>query len=118
MSGIHDLRTRWNALVDHACRHDGPAVTRCERCCWEALAALCADPTGTMSEAPDDETRCAVCARPLYERRQDGCVRGGCSKQPLPKRFYALKRVCVEYQLVVVDTGTEHRFYSSPENHR
>jgi hypothetical protein len=65
----------------------------------------------------DDETRCAVCAEPLYERPEDGCVRGACSMKPLPRQFYAPQRVCVEYQQVIVDTGTEHRFYLVPENH-
>jgi hypothetical protein len=31
--------------------------------------------------------------------------------RPLPGRFYALRRVCQEYQQMVLDTGTEHRFY-------
>ena len=64
---------------------------------------------------PDDTTRCAVCAWPLHEQREDGCVRGGCSMQPQPKRFYAPTRVCLEYQQVIVDTGTTHGFYQSPE---
>jgi hypothetical protein len=74
------------------------------------LAALC-DARDTAWDALDDETLCAVCARPLYERPEEGCVRGGCSLRPLPSRFYARPRVCLEYQRIVVDTGTEHRFY-------
>jgi hypothetical protein len=31
--------------------------------------------------------------------------------QPVPSRFYALRRVCQEYQEIVVDTGREHRFF-------
>lgn len=111
MSQRRDLRLRWNSLMEPPCRHHGPAVTYCETCHWQALATLCADAPGTSSDAPDDESRCAVCAGPLSKRPQDGCVRGGCSMQPLPSRFYALRRVCQEYQEIVVDTGREHRFF-------
>lgn len=98
-----------------ACPHDGPAVSYCEACCWEAVAALHTTVTGAPAEALDDESRCAVCARPLRERPDEqGCVRGGCSTLPLPQRFYAPTRVCVEYQSMVVDTGTTHHFYQVP----
>ena len=112
MSQRRDLRLRWNTLMQPPCRHHGQAVTYCATCHWQALATICADPRGTPSDdAPDDESRCAICARPVHERREDGCVRGGCSMQPLPSQFYALRRVCQEYQQIVLDTGTEHRFY-------
>jgi hypothetical protein len=110
MSDKRDLRLRWNTLMKAPCPHHGSAVTYCESCHWHALAALCADARGTAWDALDDETRCAVCARPLDQGRE-GCVRGDCSVRPLPSRFYALPRVCLEYQRIVVDTGTEHRFY-------
>ena len=110
MSQRMDLRLRWNSLMAR-CHHHGAAVSYCATCHWHALATICADARGTSSDAADDETRCAVCAGPLHERREHGCVRGGCSMQPLPSRFHALQRVCLEYQQVVVDTGTEHRFF-------
>ena len=88
-----------------ACPHDGLAVSYCEACCVEALVALHTTVTGAAAEATDDESRCAVCARPVRERPEDGCIRGRCSTLPLPNRFYAPTRVCVEYQSMIVDTG-------------
>ena len=65
---------------------------------------------------PDDQTLCAVCAAPLRQQPDEGCVRGRCSMKPLPKQFYAPSRVCVEYQQIVVFTGTEHGFYGVVEH--
>jgi len=110
----NDLRTRWNTLMARACPHDGLAVSYCEACCVEALVALHTTVTGAAAEATDDASRCAVCARPVRERPEDGCVRGRCSTLPLPNRFYAPTRVCVEYQSMIVDTGTTHHFYQVP----
>jgi hypothetical protein len=111
MADYKDLRRRWNALVTQPCRHEAPAVTYCEACCWQALSILCASTPGNTLKEADDDTRCAVCARSLYyEQPASGCVRGTCAMSPLPNRFYAPQRACVEYQQMVLDDGIQHRF--------
>lgn len=44
-----------------------------------------------------DESRCAVCAWPLAESAEKGCVRGNCSQRPFPEVFYDLDRANREY---------------------
>jgi hypothetical protein len=63
------------------------------------------------SDASDDVTRCAVCSAPL--NAAPGCVRGGCTQQPPPRRFYSVPRACVEYQEMIVDDGVAHRFFAA-----
>jgi hypothetical protein len=70
---------------------------------------------GQPAPVVDDDACCALCGLTRYERREDGCVRGACSTLPPPSRFYAPKRVCREYQRMVLDTGVVHSFYSLPE---
>jgi hypothetical protein len=55
---------------------------------------------GSVSQAPDplkDDSRCAVCAWPLAESAEKGCVRGNCSQRPLPFNVYDLERANREY---------------------
>jgi hypothetical protein len=59
---------------------------------------------------PDDETRCALCGEPLGNR-DEGCVRGACVTRPQPERFYAVIRLCREYDQMILDNGIVHRFY-------
>lgn len=78
--------------------------------------APCAPWPGQPAPVVDDDACCALCGRTRYERREDGCVRGGCSTLPPPSRFYAPTRVCREYQRMVLDNGLIHRFYSITES--
>lgn len=65
------------------------------------------------TDAIDDKTRCAVCSAPLDPHLGRGCMRGGCVLQPLPTRFYAVRRASVEYQKMIVDNGIAHRFFAA-----
>jgi hypothetical protein len=76
------------------------------------LPDLHADCLGRGAIVPDDDARCAVCGGPRFERGEEGCVRGACGTRPQPVRFYAVRRVCREYQRMIVDTGVVHQFYT------
>jgi hypothetical protein len=63
---------------------------------WRELPAA----PGSLPQAPDplkDDSRCAICAWPLAESPEKGCVRGNCSQRPFPEVFYDLERANREY---------------------
>lgn len=53
----------------------------------------------TTEPAPPetDPSRCAVCAWPLVDSAENGCVRGNCSQRPKPERLYDPARAAFEY---------------------
>jgi hypothetical protein len=95
---IQDLTAAaWDilAIVDEA---QCPATIRRLR---NALHRVAPPPTEAQRAAiprnlPLDLNRCAVCAWPLKDRREDGCVRGDCSMRPRPERMYDAARAEAE----------------------
>ena len=71
----------------------------------EARAALSPEPA---QSTPKDNNRCAVCAWPLAESADKGCVRGNCSMRPFPDRAYEAERANKEYGKVIFVRAQSH----------